>query len=302
MWAGLAANPLPDNAGIEIAISVHDGTYNTDFAQATITFSAPFDPKAAEAAIEKHIIHTLKTFGSSHLSKFIGAGVTVILLNHAPNLCTRLWLDLDIVPIVFNITPVAKDYSNTRRSTKSNLLSADADKYLSIHGPNYQSIPPSAAESEFSDSDEPAGNKKPPKLNPIPRTLDEQSGTRVRSSRHQCLILKFCKFPSLPRIRNSHAHQLPRSSFLGLDSAARKCLMFFGPNNNPRLVIGHRNEVQVDAGGKIHLIDDIEEYKKTVGKGTWNSVIKFADDLRQRNVKIGFFSSTPQGGGVALVS
>lgn len=77
--------------------------------------------------------------------------------------------------------------------------------------------------------------------------------------------------------------------------------MFFGPNNNPRLVIGHRNQVEVDAGGRIHLIDDLEEYRNTVGPGTWNAVMKFATDLRDRKVKIGFFSSTPQGGGVALV-
>jgi len=77
--------------------------------------------------------------------------------------------------------------------------------------------------------------------------------------------------------------------------------MFWGPNNNPRLVIGHRNEVAVDAGGKIHLVDDLEEYRNTVGEGTWNSVIKFATELRNKNVKIGFFSSTPQGGGVALM-
>jgi alpha,alpha-trehalose phosphorylase (configuration-retaining) len=51
------------------------------------------------------------------------------------------------------------------------------------------------------------------------------------------------------------------------DSAARKCLMYFGPNNNPRLSIGARNQVTVDAGGKIHLIDDLDEYKKTVGAG-----------------------------------
>lgn len=80
------------------------------------------------------------------------------------------------------------------------------------------------------------------------------------------------------------------------DSAARKCLMYFGPNNNPRLVIGPRNQVAVDAGGKIHLIDDLEEYQKTVGEGTWNAVNKFADELREKKLKIGFFSSTPQGG------
>lgn len=49
------------------------------------------------------------------------------------------------------------------------------------------------------------------------------------------------------------------------DSAARKCLMNFGPGNNPRLSIGPRNQVMVDDAGRIHLIDDIDEYKKTVG-------------------------------------
>jgi hypothetical protein len=80
------------------------------------------------------------------------------------------------------------------------------------------------------------------------------------------------------------------------DSAARKCIMYFGPGNNPRLSIGPRNQVTVDAAGKIHLLDDLDEYKKTVGKGTWNSVIKLADELREKKVKIAFFSSTPQGG------
>lgn len=49
------------------------------------------------------------------------------------------------------------------------------------------------------------------------------------------------------------------------DSAARKCLMNFGPGNNPRLSIGPRNQVMVDDAGRIHLLDDIDEYKKTVG-------------------------------------
>lgn len=51
------------------------------------------------------------------------------------------------------------------------------------------------------------------------------------------------------------------------DSAARKCIMYFGPGNNPRLSIGPRNQVTVDAAGKIHLLDDLDEYKRTVGPG-----------------------------------
>jgi hypothetical protein len=49
------------------------------------------------------------------------------------------------------------------------------------------------------------------------------------------------------------------------DSAARKCLSNYGPGNNPRLKIGPRNQVCVDSGGQVHLIDDIAEYQKTVG-------------------------------------
>ncbi len=89
---------------------------------------------------------------------------------------------------------------------------------------------------------------------------------------------------------------IPRNTDEQADSAARKCIMYFGPGNNPRLSIGPRNQVAVDAGGKIHLIDDIDIFRKSVSKGTWNSVIKLADELREKKIKIGFFSSTPQGG------
>lgn len=89
---------------------------------------------------------------------------------------------------------------------------------------------------------------------------------------------------------------IPRTVDEQADSAARKCLMYFGPNNNPRLSIGPRNQVAVDAGGKIHLIDDLEVYKNSVSRGTWEAVTQLADELREKKVKIGFFSSTPQGG------
>lgn len=58
---------------------------------------------------------------------------------------------------------------------------------------------------------------------------------------------------------------IPRTLDEQADSAARKALMYFGPGNNPRLSIGPRNQVTVDAGGKIHLIDDLDEYRATVG-------------------------------------
>lgn len=166
----------------------------------------------------------------------------------APNLCTRLWLDLDIVPIVFNIKPFHTD-SLTRPNIKHR-ISSTTGSYV-----------PSGTETPtvYVDSTQiPEGGKLSSGVGqklPIPRTVDEQA-----------------------------------------DSAARKCIMYFGPNNNPRLTIAARNQVAVDAGGKIHLIDDLDVYRQSVGQGTWNAVNKLADELREKKIKIAFFSSTPQGG------
>ena len=159
-------------------------------------------------------------------------------------------MELDIVPIVFNIKPYHTD-SATRTNVKHRLGSAAA------------SFAPSGAETPTVYVDHSVLGNTPGLLAsggvqqklPIPRTIDEQA-----------------------------------------DSAARKALMYYGPGNNPRLAIGARNQVAVDAAGKIHLIDDLDVYRKTVGEGTWNAVIQLADELREKKYKIGFFSSTPQGG------
>ncbi|KAI6036060.1 glycosyltransferase family 4 protein [Pisolithus microcarpus 441] len=252
MWAGIAGTVVNGGKTYEVAISVHDSVYNTDFSSTVVPYS-PNDPAKNAADIENHVLDTIRRFSQEHICKFLGAGVTLSLLKECPNLCTRLWFELDIVPIVFNIKPFHTD-SLTRPNIKHR-ISSTTGSYV-----------PSGAEtptvyvdpSPLLDNDtlQPGvGNRLP-----IPRTLDEQA-----------------------------------------DSAARKCLMYFGPNNNPRLTIGPRNQVTVDAGGKIHLIDDLDVYRESVGQRTWNAVIKLADELRERKVKIGFFSSTPQGGGVALM-
>ncbi|KAL5490416.1 hypothetical protein ACEPAI_5249 [Sanghuangporus weigelae] len=253
MWAGIAGSMSTSENGFEISISIHDSVYNTDFASMLIPVPAGkknVDPEQ----IENHILEALRKFSTEHLCKFLGAGVTLSLLREAPNLCTRLWLETDIVPIVFNIKPyhtesLTRPHIKHRISATNSMINSQLQS--GAETPQMLTVPAGAP-----------GNLQAGvtgKL-PIVRTLDEQA-----------------------------------------DSAARKCIMYFGPNNNPRLTIGPRNQVTVDAGGKIHLIDDLEEYEKTVGRGTWNAVNKLADELREKKIKIGFFSSTPQGGGVALM-
>ena len=97
------------------------------------------------------------------------------------------------------------------------------------------------------------------------------------------------------------------------DSAARECVMYFGPNHNPALSIAFKNQVRPDAEGAIKLVEGLGEYEAIVHKGTWNTVLKYAHELKgYKNVqiegdlqrpptKIAFFSATPQGGGVALM-
>jgi len=160
-----------------------------------------------------------------------------------------LWLETDIVPIVFNIKPFHTD-SLTRPNIKHRISSTTGSYVPSGSDTPTVYVDPSPLLDPNSTFQTGVATKLP-----IPRTLDEQA-----------------------------------------DSAARKCIMYFGPNNNPRLTIGPRNQVTVDAAGKIHLIDDLDVFRKSVGQGTWNAVNKLADELREKKVKIGFFSSTPQGG------
>lgn len=253
MWAGISGAVVNGGQSFEIAISIHDSVYNTDFASAIVPYT-PSDPAKSASEIANHVLQTVKNFSQEHLCKFLGAGVTLGLLKECPNLCTHLWLETDIVPIVFNIKPFHTD-SLTRPNIKHRISSTTGSYVHSGAETPTVYVDP----SPLLDQDNNLQSGIATKL-PIPRTLDEQA-----------------------------------------DSAARKCIMYFGPNNNPRLTIGPRNQVTVDAAGKIHLIDDLDVYRKTVGPGTWNAVNKLADELREKKVKIGFFSSTPQGGGVALM-
>jgi hypothetical protein len=74
----------------------------------------------------------------------------------------------------------------------------------------------------------------------------------------------------------------------------------FGPTSQPRLMIGFRNQVQVDRNGLVQ-ISSVNTFKHTVGSRTWNATMKYAQSLKENNIRIAFFNATPQGGGVALM-
>ena len=79
MWAGIAGAPVNGNKDYEVALSIHDSVYNTDFNSTLLPYT-PNDSEKQSDTIEKHIISSIRKFQEEHFCKFLGAGVTVALL------------------------------------------------------------------------------------------------------------------------------------------------------------------------------------------------------------------------------
>lgn len=101
----------------------------------------------------------------------------------------------------------------------------------------------------------------------IKHRLTSTAGSYVPSGTETPTVYDSAQLKAMSGLQADVSSRLPITRTLDeqADSAARKCLSNYGPGNNPRLKIGHRNQVWVDGGGQVHLIDDIAEYKKTVG-------------------------------------
>ena len=64
--------------------------------------------------------------------------------------------------------------------------------------------------------------------------------------------------------------------------------------------MGAHGRVEVDYNNHI-VLASAKDYEKGLKNITGKNVKRYATDLKQRKVKTAFFSSTPQGGGVALM-
>ncbi|OJJ97125.1 hypothetical protein ASPACDRAFT_1858587 [Aspergillus aculeatus ATCC 16872] len=201
IYAGSAAKFRLFDA-VTFAFAVRDTSYPLDYGQ----YSFPNNLHG----LADFILAKAAEYQEDHVEKFVGLAMSTELAERCPDLCARLWLELDIIPMVI-------------RKAEENASWGSYDE-----------------ESPF-------------------KTLDERA-----------------------------------------ESIARKCLRFFGPNQALIPQIGSRGLVEVDAAFHVKMAQ-LSDYKKTVGDSTWSIVNKFAGDIKERKVKIAFFSATPQGGGVALM-
>ncbi|CAK7265018.1 hypothetical protein SEPCBS57363_001368 [Sporothrix epigloea] len=203
LYVGISAVFSDDHTAV-VALAIHDSVYLVDFSVKHLEL----DDQGGESGdrIADYVIEAIESYEHENFSKFIGAGLPTTLKYMSPTLCSRLWLELDIIPIVMRPDEEHK-------------------------------------EASFWDV----------------KRVDEQA-----------------------------------------DSMARKCILHFGPSLVPLLQVGWRGIVQTDAGFHAHLTT-IQNHKDTCGPSTWSSVAYHTKQLRTNKVKIAFFSSTPQGGGVALM-
>lgn len=96
---GIAAAKQDGNT-VALAIAYHDSTYLVDFSieHLSIRGSYPGD----EDVISDRVIDLVQKYEQENDVKIVGAGVSSVLQKMSPTLCSRLWLQIDIIPIVIH--------------------------------------------------------------------------------------------------------------------------------------------------------------------------------------------------------
>ncbi|KAH8819226.1 glycosyltransferase family 4 protein [Xylogone sp. PMI_703] len=208
LFAGIAAE-FHDTNKAYVAVAIHDSVYLQDFSIKELEL--PDKQESGKDVIADYVVSVLVAYERANMSKFIGAGFPSDLMSKSPRLCTKLWLDLDIVPLGLSPEPDEREEDGV--------------------GSEFWSV----------------------------KEIDERA-----------------------------------------DSMARKCIMHFGPGLTPLLQVGYRGIVGVDSQSHVKMLT-LDDYRDTCGYRTWEAMMYFVKRLKARNTRIAFFSSTPQGGGVALM-
>ena len=97
LYLGISAVFSDDHTAV-VALAIHDTVYLVDFSVKHIVLDDAM--KMGADLIADHVIAEVTRYEHENFSKFIGAGLPTTLKYMSPTLCSRLWLELDIVPIV----------------------------------------------------------------------------------------------------------------------------------------------------------------------------------------------------------
>ncbi|KAL1842945.1 hypothetical protein VTJ49DRAFT_3586 [Mycothermus thermophilus] len=97
LFLGISAVFSDDHTAV-VALAIHDTVYLIDFSVKSIVLDDAL--KMGADVIADYVISEVEKYEHENFVKFIGAGLPTTLKYMSPTLCSRLWLELDIVPIV----------------------------------------------------------------------------------------------------------------------------------------------------------------------------------------------------------
>ncbi|KAL3466687.1 hypothetical protein BJX64DRAFT_249672 [Aspergillus heterothallicus] len=95
IYAGVSA--IFEKDEVIFAVAIRDSTYLVDFAQESLPLNqdVPLD-----SHIGDYMLNHLNKWRDEHVEKIVGLAIPQQLANSCPALCSRLWLELDIIPLV----------------------------------------------------------------------------------------------------------------------------------------------------------------------------------------------------------
>ncbi|KAI5360542.1 hypothetical protein Slin15195_G084610 [Septoria linicola] len=139
---------------VEIGFACHDGTYNIDFAAHTLSeqgqiasdgmccpVKLPSGKEEQAKTIADYLICSIRDYEKKNAYKFVGAGLSSEFLELSPTTLPRMWLELDIVPV---LVKDEEGGSLSAAEKTDGILGVDemadsmARKCLAMFGPSYQ--------------------------------------------------------------------------------------------------------------------------------------------------------------------
>lgn len=81
-----------------VSLAINDSIYLLDFSVKHIVLDDVL--RVDQDLIADYVLEEVEKYEQENFAKFVGAGLPTTLRYMSPSLCSRLWLDLDIIPIV----------------------------------------------------------------------------------------------------------------------------------------------------------------------------------------------------------
>ncbi|KAK6443289.1 hypothetical protein LTR95_000115 [Oleoguttula sp. CCFEE 5521] len=109
LWVGIAMKICEDHA-VQVGLVWHDGTTSLDFALHTVHLRQDEHQAAVRGlpiggrtnALEDFLTITLENIARDNACRFVGAGIAPEVIRACPKLPSRLWSELDILPVALD--------------------------------------------------------------------------------------------------------------------------------------------------------------------------------------------------------